>query len=230
VSAVKGKRSLARSGRRIRPDHLGALSPAAWRSGKLPPESWVVALVAVKQAVRDLYIASWGEPSRRARFDVGEFGIDVLKWSAEVSPEGVALYATVGASCRPLEGTDPGHRIEFFTGLLPEQDGIASSFAALGLYSAREGEALDHGHTVPASRPLWPGCGMRTYLVMRAREGFLPALDLSDGLHVEFLQALPIFESEREYKVQHGPDALIRLWEENRVPFWDPTRPDSLIP
>jgi hypothetical protein len=151
----------------------------------------------------------------------------VLKWSAEVSPEGVALYATVGASGRPLPGTDPGHRIEIFTGLLPEQDGIASSLAALALYSAREREAIDHGPTVPASGPLWPGSGMRTYLVMRAREGVLPALDLSDGLHVEFLQALPIFDSERDYKVRHGADALIRLWEEHRVPFWDPTRPDS---
>src|SRR4051812_34553107 len=47
----------------------------------------------IVDAVRDLYRARWGQPSRQARFDVGEFGIEVLKWDAQSSPEGVALYA-----------------------------------------------------------------------------------------------------------------------------------------
>jgi hypothetical protein len=31
----------------------------------------------------------------------------------------VNLYVTIGATARPLAGRDRGHRVEFFTGLLP---------------------------------------------------------------------------------------------------------------
>jgi len=150
-----------------------------------------------RDAVRDLYRARWGEPTRRAHFDAGEFDIDVFKWDADANPEGVTLYATVGASAHPIPGRDPGHRVEFFVGLLPAQDGIASPLAALGLYPAREELALDHGHTVPAGRPVWPGSSMHTLLVARPRDDFLPALELPDGLHVEFLQAIPLFDPGR---------------------------------
>jgi hypothetical protein len=54
---------------------------------------------------------------------------------------------------------------------LPARDGIAGALAALGLYSAREGVAVDHGHTVPADEPLWPGSPMERFLVMRPRPG-----------------------------------------------------------
>jgi hypothetical protein len=182
----------------------------------------------IADAVRDVYRARWGEPSRQANFAVGEHEIEILKWTAESSPEGVALYATIGASAWPLAGQDPGHRIEFFVGLLPEQDGIASALAALGLYSAREGVALDHGHTVPAGGVVWPGAAMSSFLIMRPRDGFMPALDLSDGLHVDFLQAIPIYESDRAFKAEHGADALLRLWEDAGVRFWDPGRADAL--
>ena len=155
-------------------------------------------LRALADAVRDLYRARWGEPTRQAHFEVEEFAIDVLKWDADANPEGVTLYVTVGAGARPLPGRDPCHRVEFFAGLLPAQDGIASPLAALGLYSAREGVALDHGHTVPGGSPLWPGSSMHTCLVVRSRDDFLPPLELPDGLHVEFLQAIPLFDPELE--------------------------------
>jgi hypothetical protein len=37
-----------------------------------------VCAMTVVEAVRDLYWAHWGEPSRRARFEVGEFSIEIL--------------------------------------------------------------------------------------------------------------------------------------------------------
>lgn len=101
-------------------------------------------------AVRDLCIARWGEPSRNARFQVDGFRVEIFKWNADVNREGVNLYITIGASAQPLAGRDTGHRVEFFTGLLPARDEIASPLAALALYPAREGVALDHGHTVLA--------------------------------------------------------------------------------
>jgi hypothetical protein len=70
---------------------------------------------------------------------------------------------------------------------------------------------------------------MQTFLVMRPRPGLLPPLELPDEVHVEFLQAIPIFESDRAFKVEHGAEALIRRWEDSGVRFWDPTRADALV-
>jgi len=178
----------------------------------------------ITDAVRDLYHAHWGEPSRRASFRVGGDEVEIFKWSAEANPEGVNLYATVGASARPMAGRDLKHRVEFFLGLLRAKDEVASPLAALALYSAREDVALDHGHTVPAEGPLWPGTEMRRFLVLRPIGDIISPLELPDGIHVEFLQAIPVFESECAYKSNHGAAALLRRWEESGVPFWDPGR------
>ncbi len=186
---------------------------AVWGSG-----------VIVTEAVRDLYRARWGEPTRRARFEVEEFDIEIYKWAVDANPEGVALYATIGASARPMVGRDPNHRVEFSLGLVPERDDVASALAALGLYSAREGVALDHGHTVPAEGPLWPGTQMRTFMVLRPLSAFLPPLELVDGLHVDFLQVVPLFDSERAFKSEHGAEALLDRWEKAGVPVWNPER------
>lgn len=186
-----------------------------------------VRTMTVVNAVRDLYRAHWGEPSRRAPFEVGELSIEVYKWAADANPEGVALYATIGASAWPLAGRDPNHRVEFFLGLAPERDDVASALAALGLYSAREGVALDHGDTVPADGPLWPGTPMETLLVLRPLRDFLPPpppLELPDGLHVDFLQAVPLFDAEGAFKAEHGAAALLDRWEKAGVPFWNPER------
>lgn len=184
--------------------------------------------MTVVEAVRDLYRAHWGEPSRRARFEIGESAIEIFKWAANANPEGVALYATLGASAHSMVGRDPNHRVEFFLGLVPERDEVASALAALGLYPAREGVALDHGHTVPADGPLWPGTQMRSFLVLRPLKDFLPPLELSDGLHVDFLQAVPLFDSERAFKSEHGAEALLNRWEQDGVPFWNPERAPAL--
>ncbi len=178
----------------------------------------------ITDAVRDSYLAQWGEPSRKASFRVDEFEMEVFKWNAAANPEGVNLYATIGASARPIVGRDPSHRIEFFIVLLPARDEIASPLAALALYPTREGVALDHGHTVPADEPLWPGTEMRLFLVLRPIGDIISPLELPDGTHVEFLQAIPIFETELAYKAANNAEALLQLWEESRVRFWDANR------
>lgn len=141
-----------------------------------------------------------------------------------MTPEGVNLYATVGGSARPAVGRDPLHRSEFFIGLLPAMDAVASPLAALALYSARENVAVDHGHTVPADGPLWPGTQMRRFLVMRPLGDIIQPLTLADGTHIESLQALPIFDSEFTFKTNRGAEALLERWEQSQVPFWDPNR------
>jgi hypothetical protein len=178
----------------------------------------------ILDAVRDVYRARWGDPSRQAAFRTDGYQIEIYKWDAASNGQGVDLYATIGASAEEMPGAEPGHRVEYFVGLQPGRDDIASGLAALGLFARREGETVDHGHTVPADGPPWPGTEMSTFLVLRQIGEVLPALTLPNGVHVDFLQAVPVFESERRFKVAHGAEALLQRWEARGTPFWDPRR------
>jgi hypothetical protein len=65
---------------------------------------------------------------------------------------------------------------------------------------------------------------MRYFLLLRPVGDIIAPLELPDGVHVDFLQAIPIFESELAYKTKHGAEALLTLGEAEQVPFWDPGR------
>jgi hypothetical protein len=178
----------------------------------------------IVDAVRDLYIARWGEPSRKAAFRVAGLEIEVYRWNAEANPEEVTLYATIGSSAHRMAARDTKHRVEYFLGLLPPRDAVASPLAALALYSKREGVAVGHGDTVSVDGPLWPGTDMRRFLVLRPLSNVISPLELADGMHVEFMQAIPIFESELAYKARHSAKGLVEHWQRARVAFWDPGR------
>ena len=171
------------------------------------------------------YSKTWGgSPTRTARFDVGRTVISVYKWAANANPEGVALYATDGMSAEPIsDGGDPNHRIELILGLLPEKDDAARPLAMLASYPAREGVAIDHGHSVSFPEPLWKSTKMSAFLVMKPLGEMVPALRLGEK-HVEFLQAIPIFSAELAFKSENGAEALLLAWERAGVPFWDPRR------
>jgi NADPH:quinone reductase-like Zn-dependent oxidoreductase len=87
---------------------------------------------------------------------------------------------------------DSGHRIEFFTGLLPARDDVVSPLAALALYSAREGVALDHGQTVPAVGALWPGTELRWFLVLRPVGDKLADLVATGAVEVPIAATYPL--------------------------------------
>ena len=104
----------------------------------------------IPEAVERHYLELFGKPTRTANFrrDSG-FSVDVFKWDADATSEGVALYATVGASKHEIEGMPADHRVEFFVGLNPARDDIASALAAVALYAVEEKVTIGHGHTVP---------------------------------------------------------------------------------
>jgi hypothetical protein len=65
---------------------------------------------------------------------------------------------------------------------------------------------------------------MRTFLVTRPLVGFLPPIELGEGLHIEFLQAIPLFDEERTFNAEFGVEALLQYWEREEVPFWSSVR------
>lgn len=174
--------------------------------------------------VRSHYVGTWGAPSSIARFDLEGRQVDVQKWEASTTTEGVAIYATIGASDMPMREADPLHRVEFVVGQLPANDDVALPLAVLASYPSRLGAVVVPGEAVTLKERLWPGTQMRSFLVMNQVGELIAPLELDDGGHVGFLQAIPVHESEVSFKTQHGVDALLERWQQLRHPFWDPNR------
>lgn len=181
----------------------------------------------IEDEVRRHYVERWGEPTRSGRFDVAGVPVGILKWDERATGEGVALYATLGASATPLPGRDPTHRVEFFLGLLPAQDDAGRALAMLAATGLHDRVAVDAGGSVTFEEPLWASTGMRAFLLLHQLNEIVPPLSLPDRLHVDFLQAVPAYDSELRYKAANGVDALLREWERAGVRFWDPARGPS---
>lgn len=174
--------------------------------------------------VKQHYVAVFGEPSQRASLRIDSYPAEVFKWDAAANPHGVAFYASVGASRDLLSGIDPSHRVEFFIGLLPEQDGVARSLAMVTLDPVLHGSTLGPGQTLAYPEPLWSGTEMSSFLILRPQVEMVPDLVLDDSVHVEFLQLVPLYAGELGFKVARGADALMVEFERAAVPFWDPNR------
>ena len=170
---------------------------------------------------------NWGPASRVARFVGSNSGgavvVHVGKWLATATGEGVTLYITSTEASMALSVS--WHRAEFFVGFEPEEDEVASSWALL----AKEALSveIDHGHTIEVDGGLWSKTAMNAWLVMRPLDAIVPATRGYDH-HVEYLQALPLYPSERTWKSVQGAGAFMQRWQDQCVPFWDPRRPSSV--
>ncbi|MFD9279523.1 suppressor of fused domain protein [Streptomyces mirabilis] len=174
--------------------------------------------------VRSYYTEDWGNPEREAEFQKGEYVIGVLKWQASASTQGVNIYATVGASDYSLPGFGMEHRQEFFVGLAPECDDIASPLARLGIYAQLAGKSLAAGHVYSAPQGLMEGSDLSGFVLLAPFDGLPAPVELADGRHVEFLMAIPVFRDELEFASKHGVDGLMEVMESSQVPFWNPAR------
>jgi hypothetical protein len=173
---------------------------------------------SVASKIRDHYIARWGPPRREGTFTAndpeGPLTVSVGKWLPEQTTQGVTIYA----SWRSRQGLAP---VEFYVGFRPENDDVADSFALLSRFASRS--MVNDGDTVEVEGGLWPGTRMNAWLVASPPQPVIANLDLH-GIHVHFLQAIPLYPAERTWKAVHGRDALMQRWEQALVEFWDPNR------
>ncbi len=170
------------------------------------------------------YEETLGEPAREGRFKPRgrDEVVWVYKWPAESIGRDVTIYGTAGACAA---AAPPGRsRTEFLVTLYPERDEIASPLAELAHFPIQERTRLGSGHTLMLADPLWPGTEMNGFLVVEPGQPLVPGLTTGGGEEVEFLVAIPIFESELAFKKAHGVDALVRRWHEDDVHFDDPRR------
>lgn len=167
--------------------------------------------------ITDALIAHWGSPDRNARFATGSSLVEVLKYDAQSTNEGVVIYAT--ATSGPSAS---GHLNEFVLGLDVAHDEVADPLARLCVFARTT--PVHHGDSVPIDGPLWPGTAFRRFLAMRQIEPILGPFDL-DGRHIEFMNAIPIYESEVPIKATLGADGFIDELRRQGFGFWDSTRP-----
>jgi hypothetical protein len=175
------------------------------------------------------YRQLFGKPDREAGF-VSRAGeeIHVLKWAESRTPIGVTLYGTAGSSQWYKPGTDGSHRMEFFIGLKPEADDVATTLAELARDPLVNPRELNVGDTVTLPESLWSGTDMRSVMVMDG-DDIIPPLILDNGVHVVFRKIIPLYDNELAYKRDAGSDGLLERWRSQVVPFWNPFRPPSNI-
>ena len=92
---------------------------------------------------------------------------------------------------------------------------------------------LGWGHTIPNGRPFAPGCGFTGVILLTP--GGVPekaaVCPLPDGGEVNLYQAVPLYNEEMAYKLEHEAEGLLRLFAdrklEPRVPLSTPARPNA---
>ncbi len=89
---------------------------------------------------------------------------------------------------------------------------------------------LGVGHTLPIGEP-WQRGSLCDSLLVSTPYPFGPELEvcnLPDG-HVHILWLLPITSAEREFKTQHGLEALEQKFDDAELKFWDATRASVVV-
>jgi suppressor of fused protein SUFU len=122
------------------------------------------------------------------------------------------------------------HGLEFLMCGPEPTDELLETLAMVAYYHAGPPEnRLDVGHTVPIGRPL--GANSKCdHLLVSLPYIFGPDLEACKwrGGHARILWAIPITEAERDFKAEHGLDALEQKFEDEGVRYWDLER-ESLV-
>lgn len=144
-------------------------------------------------------------------FCVAEFESDGHTWA-------------YGTCCMSQPNDDDLLELHLFA---PFQDDSHVELLTLLCHYHRTGSQLGLGHTVNFGRPWLPNSTCLFGLIS------LPYLDgpvlenhisKTSGKSIRFLWLIPITEQEREYKRQHGLEALESLLEKAVVNYLDPMR------
>lgn len=172
-------------------------------------------------AIRNYYSELYGEPSREAEF-LAPSGkkIEVLKWGAEATGEEVSIYATIGASDEDQEISS-----EFFIGLSPEEDSIVFALAEIALHGNGTSTMPKSGDSITLSSDVWKNTHLTSFLFTEGSEIIAP-LDGRES-KVCFVQLVPLYSQELEYKKKNGEEALWQMFEEKSVEYWNPCRANS---
>jgi hypothetical protein len=173
----------------------------------------------------DYYRSLYGEPIRKAEFKSPDGDIvQVFKWDEGQTDEGVTIYATLGAS-RILG--DSFESCEFFIGLTPSVDSIAGALAEIALHGNGTKGIPNSGDTTTLVHELWEGTQAKTFMFTDG-DGIIPPIKDESERQIRFIQLVPLFERELDYKKKHDEEALWEKFEKVDARYWDSNRKSAL--
>lgn len=126
-------------------------------------------------------------------------------------------YATTGACA--IENPDSA-LLEFFI-LAGSPDDRHIELATLVAWYQLE-HRLGIGHTIPLGEPCLPN-SLCDHFLLSTPYPFGPELEICplDANHAHITWLLPITQAERDFKVEHGLEALESLFEAEGLEYWD---------
>jgi Suppressor of fused protein (SUFU) len=170
------------------------------------------------------YITKFGKPTRRAEFVSPEKNkVQVCKWDGDQTNEGVTMYATIGAN--KVLG-DSTNSCEFFIGISPEVDDIVEALAEVALHGNGRHAIPKSGDSITLSYHLWKETKANSFLFTDGQE-ILPSFIYGDK-KIEFIQLVPLFLSELDYKKKYGEEKLWEMFESKLTPYWSSNRSAAL--
>jgi len=178
----------------------------------------------LRKQIKQHYLNRFGRPSREAEFEPKKGPIiEVWKWSENQTREGVCIYATIGAYAALSKNTKS---CEFFIGLTPAADGIASALADVALNGVENKKKPSFGDTVTLKQTLWPETSIKTFLFTSGGSEIIEPL-VGSTFEVDYIQLVPLYPAELDYKKKYGEDALWERFEQLQTPYWLSSRTSS---
>jgi hypothetical protein len=139
----------------------------------------------------------------------------------------LAQWTYVSLGCWDSVHSDRGHGYEFLL-IAPELDERHPQTLAMTAYynAGPDRQRLGLGHTVPIGEG-WMDGSACDHLLFSKPYPFGPDLEWCSwvGGHARVLWVLPVTRAERDYKAQHGLEALEQRFDEAAIQYWDPARP-----
>jgi len=133
------------------------------------------------------------------------------------------MYATVGAS--DVLGNRE-RACEFFLGLTPAVDDIAEALAEVAIKGNGTGQIPAPGDSITLTFALWRGTEMRSFLFTDGSE-LIPSY-LDTAKRIDFVQLVPLYASELDFKMAYGEEALWEKFKADTVPYWDSARSPAI--
>ena len=112
-----------------------------------------------------------------------------------------------------------------YVGGVDGEDMVSATLRLLSLLPFATGIFFGPTHTASLDEPLCPGSKMSSFLFALPEGVDMSRLCSCTPRAKLVVSVMPIAESERSYMVDHGPTALIELFERHQVPnMFDPFR------
>lgn len=149
--------------------------------------------------------------------------VGIFTWPKGSSRMGVHLYASAGISVPGPGGRGHSHTVEVFCGVKQDPTEVREAFANLvmSMVCSTSPHPACHGVFVAGDWEVIEGRKFTGWILTERHDFLIPDLELKDGRHITFLDALPVFPEEAEFRHGNRADELLGMWEEWEVKSWD---------